>query len=213
MLADMDPHQETARTWNKLAALYQEKFMDLDIYNESYDFFCAGISKKGAKILDVGCGPGNISRYLLRQRPDFHVLGIDTAPNMIELARKNVPQANFEVMNAQDMPRLNQMFDGIVAGFCVPYLALAECAQFITDCSSLLQSDGLLYLSFVEGDSTDSGFKTGSTGDRVYFHFHELQWMMLELKKQNLKIVNIMKVNYGKDESKPDVHTIVIAQK
>lgn len=31
------PYQETFETWNKIAGLYEEKFMDLDLYNQSYD--------------------------------------------------------------------------------------------------------------------------------------------------------------------------------
>ena len=84
----MDKYEETFETWDKVAYLYQEKFMDLDLYNETYDFICNSILKDNARILDVGCGPGNITKYLLSKRPDFDILGIDISPNMID--RKSV---------------------------------------------------------------------------------------------------------------------------
>ena len=36
----MDKYQQTFETWNKIATIYQDKFMDLKLYDESYDFFC-----------------------------------------------------------------------------------------------------------------------------------------------------------------------------
>jgi len=87
----MDNYKETFETWNKLASLYQDKFMDLDLYNDSYDFICKSIAKEKATILEIGCGPGNITKYLLSKRPDFDFYGIDIAHHMSELARINNP--------------------------------------------------------------------------------------------------------------------------
>jgi trans-aconitate methyltransferase len=84
----MDKYQETFETWNKLASLYEERFMELDLYNVSYDFICDSIEKVNAKVLEIGCGPGNITRYLLAKRPDFDIFGIDIAPNMIKKKKK-----------------------------------------------------------------------------------------------------------------------------
>ena len=97
----MNPQEETIETWNHIAKLYQEKFMDLALYNDSYDYFCRALDKPQAKILEIGCGPGNITKYLLFKRPDFEILGIDVAPNMISLAQQNIPAAHFEVMDAR----------------------------------------------------------------------------------------------------------------
>ena len=85
----MDRYKEPFETWNKVASLYQVKFMGLNLYNDTYDFICNLITKDNAKILEIGCGPGNITKYLLSKRPDFDIFGIDIAPNMIELAKKN----------------------------------------------------------------------------------------------------------------------------
>lgn len=35
----MNNNQETYQTWNKVAKLYEEKFMDLALYDQSYDLF------------------------------------------------------------------------------------------------------------------------------------------------------------------------------
>ena len=97
----MDRYKETYETWNKVASLYQDKFMDLDLYNSTYDYICETIPKEKARLLDVGCGPGNITRYLLSKRPDFDIFGIDIAPNMVALAKKNNPSAGFAIMDSR----------------------------------------------------------------------------------------------------------------
>ena len=67
----MDTYQETFDTQNKVAKLYQDMFMNLDLYNDSYDTFCDQVKIKNATILEIGCGPENITKYLLKKRLDF----------------------------------------------------------------------------------------------------------------------------------------------
>jgi ubiquinone/menaquinone biosynthesis C-methylase UbiE len=90
---------ETFNTWNKIATLYQNKFMDLDLYNETYDFICALLNKPNSKILEIGCGPGNITKYLLSKQPSFDIFGIDIAPNMIELAKRYSDEGAPKLLN------------------------------------------------------------------------------------------------------------------
>jgi ubiquinone/menaquinone biosynthesis C-methylase UbiE len=66
----VDPYQETFNTWDKIAKLYHEQFMDLEYYNESYDLFCNLIKNKQQQILELACGPGNISKHILKQLPN-----------------------------------------------------------------------------------------------------------------------------------------------
>ncbi len=113
----MDKYKETFNTWNNVAALYQDKFMNLDLYNETYDYICNFIKNKKAKLLDVGCGPGNITKYLLSKKSDFDIFGIDISPKMIELAKINNPLANFEVMDGRFIKNLKTKYDGIIVDF------------------------------------------------------------------------------------------------
>jgi 2-polyprenyl-3-methyl-5-hydroxy-6-metoxy-1,4-benzoquinol methylase len=209
----MNPHQETLNTWNKVAQLYQEKFMDLEMYNKSYALFCAGIEKSKASILEIGCGPGNITKQLLKLRNNFSIYGIDFSETMIALAQKNNPTATFEVMDARDILKLNKTFDGIIAGFCLPYLSIEESNQLILDASTLLNKNGILYLSFVEGDPAQSGFQAASTGDRTYFYYHELIVLTKGIMDAGFDTPQVLHVNYGDANSKQEVHTILIANK
>ena len=209
----MDTYKETFETWNKVAQLYQEKFMDLDLYDDTYDAFCNHLQVQNPAILEIGCGPGNITRYLLNTRPDLRMEGIDISPNMIAVAKVNNPTADFKVMDCREIDKLQRKFDGIVSGFCLPYLSASDSSKMLKDCATLLNSNGTLYISFVEGNYQDSGFKAGSTGDRTYFYFHTLSWLLNELKNNNFKITKLFNKHYNNTTGIPEMHTILIAFK
>jgi len=77
----------------------------------------------GARILDVGCGPGWLSEFLARC--GYEVTGIDISEDMVEIARERVaaidgpigetaePRAEFHAMPVQDMPWENR-FDAAI---------------------------------------------------------------------------------------------------
>ena len=190
----MDRYKETFETWNKVATIYQEKFMSLDLYNETYNFICNSIIKDNAKLLEIGCGPGNISKYLLTQRPDFNIYGIDIAPNMIELAQKNNPNANYSIMDTRNISEFKTKFDGIICGFCLPYLSYNDSVKLISDSYNLLNDYGIIYISFVEGDPNNSGYQFGSSGDRTYFYYHNLDQLKKQLIQSKFEELKVFKV-------------------
>lgn len=209
----MDKYQETFDTWNKIAHIYRDRFMDLDLYNETYDCFCELVPAKGAGILEIGCGPGNITRYLLGKRPDFDMTGIDVAPDMLELARQHNPSARFLAMDCRDLRQLDARYDGIVCGFCIPYISQEDITTLFRDCHELLSADGLLYLSFVEGDPEASGYQTGSSGLRLFFYYHTRDHIMQELDRNNFVPVRQFDVPYPKSDTTYETHTVMIFRK
>ena len=48
-------------------------------------------------VVDLGCGPGNLTGLLAQRWPDAEVIGLDSSPEMIEKARADVPGVRFEV--------------------------------------------------------------------------------------------------------------------
>ena len=50
-----------------------------------------------ARVLDIGCGVGDLYKYLLRRRIPVNYTGFDILPEMVAHARKRYPEAQFEV--------------------------------------------------------------------------------------------------------------------
>ena len=181
----MDKTKIAVEIFNRRALDYQTKFLDFDLYNDSFDLFCKHLPKKEARVLDVACGPGNISRYLLKQKPDLKVLGIDLSRNMIELARINNPTAEYKIMDCRMISTLNEKFDGLMCGFCFPYLSKEEAKDLIKNAALLLNTGGLLYISTMEDAYANSGFqKSSDRKDEMYIHYHQADYLEETLEKK-----------------------------
>ena len=82
--------------------------------------------KKGARILDLGCGTGLTSVNLLQR--GFIVVGIDVSEGMLDLARKNCKQfglecnATFQLGNAEQLDLQDDSFDAVIAMGLIEYL-------------------------------------------------------------------------------------------
>src|SRR5215471_14256753 len=155
----MDHSALSASVFDKLADRYREKFMDLTMYDDSYRVFCELLRPGRARVLDAACGPGNVSRYLMAQRAELALLGIDLAPRMVELARAAVPSVQFAVHDFRNLADLKDRFDGIICAFGLPYLLQEEAVAFIRAAYKALEPDGMFYLSTMLGRSEDSGFE------------------------------------------------------
>ncbi|MGB5435013.1 MAG: class I SAM-dependent methyltransferase [Maribacter sp.] len=206
-------YQETFKTWNKIAQQYEDSFMDLELYNDTYDIFCGSIHKKNASLLEIGCGPGNITKYISTRNPSYKIHAIDVSKKMIELARKNNPNTDFEVMDCRNLTDLQKIVDGVICGFTIPYISKSDCTKLFYNCCNLLKENGMFYVSFVAGHYKNSGFIKGSAGDRVYFHFHELERIKEELEKNSLSTIHLIDKEYQKLDGTTEVHTIIIARK
>ena len=210
----MDHYKHTVQTWDKLASAYQDRFMDLDLYDDTYDRFCTLLEKQGASIFEIGCGPGNITRYLLNKRPDFKIKATDVAPSMLTLAKKNNPAVEVALMDCREIDQVKETYDGIVCGFCMPYLSKEDSLKFIKNCAGLLLTDGVLYFSAIEGDYKASDYESSSDGQyKVFVYYHEAHYLKQGLEENDFTLVDFVRKQYTKADGTATVHMIFIARK
>lgn len=189
-------YQNIIQIYNAVAQKYQDKFANDTVYNHSYDLLLKHMEPIHKNVLDVACGFGKITNYLLNHNPKLSVLGVDAAENMVALAKQNNPNASFKVMDCREINSLQQSFDVIIFGFCFPYLTKEDVLKLIEEASILLNSNGLLYISTMIGDyEKDSRITTSSDGkNSMFIHYHEPSYLIEALEKQKLKILE----NYTK---------------
>lgn len=206
-------YQITFDTWNEIAFLYQEHFMQFSLYNKSYDDFCALLKPQQNSILELGCGPGNITSYLLQKRPDLQLVGIDIAPNMIQLAQANNPNATFHVLDIRHLKTVEQSFDSIIAGFCFPYLSPKDLIKVFQDCAEILPEEAYFYFSFVPGNPNLSGFIEGSSGHKSYFYFYEISFFEELIKQNHFAVCKKYLFEYSGKNNQIEQHCVYIIQK
>lgn len=209
----MDKTALAVSVFDRNAHSYEGKYMDVSLYADILDLFCKGINKQDATILELACGPGNITQYLLQKRPDFQVLGTDLAPNMIELARKNNPSAVFSIMDCRDINKLTAKYDGIVAGFCLPYLSKDDAIQLIYSAAERLSSGGMLYLSTMEDSYSRSRLHTSAAGDQLYIFYHEDGYLRKAIENKGMKIIDVQHKHYLSQNGADTDDLIILARK
>lgn len=211
----MDKTKIAIEVFDKYAKQYQEKYMETDLYKDTFDLFCDSIKKENADILEIACGPGNITKYLLKKRPDFKILGIDLSSKMIELAKINNPTAEFHLMDCREIGQIDKTYDAIMCGFCLPYLSKEESLNLIRDASGLLKSNGIFYLSTMEGDYGKSGLKGPSSEgeDEIYIHYHQADYLTSALNKNGFEVLDLRRKSHPDQTEKYPKDLLIIAKK
>lgn len=201
--------------FNENAEAYNKMFGDQKLYADSFNKFLQLLSPESPQILELGCGPGNIAAHLFKQNSKLNYLGTDLAEKMLEVARRHNPLAKFELLDCRDVKSLNQNFDGVICGFCFPYIDQEAVAQLIKDIHQSLNPKGLIYISTMEGEYESSGYKASSSGKgpKAYIHYYPQSFLVAELEKNGFKL------HYNKIQEFPFENTsatqdlILIAQK
>lgn len=67
----------------------------------------------GTRVLDFGCGKGDLLQFLMERGIETDYTGVDINENLISLARRKFPGADFRVLDL-DRTELNEEFDYIL---------------------------------------------------------------------------------------------------
>jgi cyclopropane fatty-acyl-phospholipid synthase-like methyltransferase len=94
----------------------------------------------GARILDIGCGPGTLVPYL----PQSGYLGFDLSSEYIEVARRRFPKARFVCERVSRFSVSQQSFDVVIAIGIIHHLDDAEATQLFQIAYEALRFGGKL---------------------------------------------------------------------
>ena len=102
---------------------------------------------EGCSILDLGCGNGRFFQYLLDKKITADYTGLDFSGNMVNIARKRFPQADFYHLDMTDY-QLGKRFDRIVAIASFHHIPTKRLRNIALDhIRRHLKDDGLLIIS------------------------------------------------------------------
>lgn len=148
-----DPRAEPLRAgYAPVARAYREALLD-ELAGKPLDrAFLAAFAERcaGRPILEVGCGPGQVARFLAGQGAD--VEGSDLSPEMIAEARDAHPGLRFTVADMQALPHPTASLGGVVAFYAIVHRGPDELAAPLAEWRRVLAPGGLLALAFHLGD-------------------------------------------------------------
>ena len=104
----------------------------------------------GARVLDMGCGPGHESIKLAKT--GVETVGIDYSKMCIKIARERCPECRFEVMDFLDLNIEFGKFDGVFFSGSLPHIRPQDIQRVFRNIRSILLDKGYLEIITVEGE-------------------------------------------------------------
>jgi ubiquinone/menaquinone biosynthesis C-methylase UbiE len=122
------------------------------------------ITGPGGTVLDVGCGTGvPVMKYLIDE--GNQTVGVDGSSRMLEIARKNLPGAEFYQCDMRELA-LHKTFDAIIAWHSFFHLPFADQPAMFPLFRKHLKNGGVLL--FTSGK--EQGEAWGMNGGENLFH-------------------------------------------
>ena len=204
--------QVSVATFDKLADQYAAKYFDLRLYDRYLERFSRCIDSRGASVLDVACGPGNVSAYLARVRPDLKLLGIDLAEGMLRQARLRVPGVEFLQKDCRRIDEIGCVFDAAAFAFGLSYLTDSDAERFFGSLNAALTDSATFYLSTITGDPSGSGFEVSGSGDRVYIEYRSVSDVTTMVERAGYRI-DFMEVLQSPDNASKVTQDLILIGK
>ena len=108
-------------------------------------------SDEPIKVLDVGCGPGELMEQLGSTMENIELTGIDFSKMMLEISRMKNKKATHIKMDVAELNNLKDKFNVIVCTHSLPYYEEPE--KVMKDLYGLLEDNGKIYMGFASGNN------------------------------------------------------------
>lgn len=154
-MASTPPHwgAGVVPSYDAIAEQYAAQYFDeLDgkpFDREVLDRFATGVRGRG-RVCDLGCGPGQIARYLAGRGVD--AFGIDASASMVATARRLNPKLDFRQGDFFALALADGALAGVAAFYCLIHCARAELGRAIAEIHRVLMPGGRFLMAVHAGE-------------------------------------------------------------
>jgi SAM-dependent methyltransferase len=145
--------ENTMTSYDRVAKEYAERFKnemdDKPFDRDCLDRLAREVGDLGP-ICDLGCGPGQIARYLHRQ--GVKTLGIDLSPKMVAEAQRLNPEIHFHQGDMLSLPDADNSWGGIAAFYCIIHIPREQVLDALGEMKRVLKPGGILLVTFHIGE-------------------------------------------------------------
>ncbi|WP_371580110.1 class I SAM-dependent methyltransferase [Streptomyces sp. NBC_01314] len=148
-----DQRPPAAVLFDALGPVYEKAFAHAPAHLSTLEWLIERLPP-AARTLDVGSGTGRPTAAALIAA-GHSVLGVDVSPVMVELAARQVPEAEFRCGDIRELPLEAESFDGVCAFFSLLQMTRAEQSALTRRLALALRPGGHLVLATVPADVED----------------------------------------------------------
>jgi len=175
----------TQASYDKVAAQYAVQYLpELEhkpLERELLDRFAVLVKEIGGRACDLGCGPGQVARYLHGR--GVEVFGIDLSPGMVKQAQQANPGIHFQQGDMRALALPDDSLAGIAAFYSLIHIPREEVTSVLKELSRVLRLGGVLLLSFHIGDEVlhlDEWWGKPVCVDFTFFERAEMERYLLD---------------------------------
>ena len=161
--------QKSLEYWDNVHKDYDRATIKVDDWLEKFDDIIMGTQKP---ILDLGCGGGNDTLYLISKGKQ--VISCDQSPSAINNIRKNFPEVyDAKCFNMLDgLPFEDEAFDVVIADLCLHYFLKTDTEKILNDIRRILTPGGHLILRV---NSINDVLHGAGQGPEIEHHVFEME--------------------------------------
>lgn len=143
-------------------------------------------SAGGGRLIEIGCGPGQVSRFLRDQGAT--ISGVDLSPAMVEQARRFNPDIPFAIGDMTALALENGSIGAIVAFYAIVNLAAEMRQTAFREMARVLTPGGHLLLSFHIGDEVINPKEMWGKPVKMSFYMLDPEMIRAELEREGFAI-------------------------
>lgn len=114
----------------------------------SIEKFCTLLPPQGVMV-DIGCGSGRDAQIFSEK--GLKVLGVDFCSNLLEIARKTAPLAQFQLLDIEETSLPTATFDGAWASSSLSHISKTMFPQVLKNIYKSLKDKGYFYINMKKG--------------------------------------------------------------
>jgi ubiquinone/menaquinone biosynthesis C-methylase UbiE len=168
----------------------------------------------GETVLELGCGPGEVSGYL--SRLGVRCLATDLSSQMVAQGKRLFPPVQFEVQDFFHLRYADASFPAVVAFYAIVNLTLDEVRAMLAEAQRVLNPGGVLLFTFhvfEKDERTDVEHFFNPQGGPLTFYYFKVEEIKALVEDLGFQVVDILTRYPYKDVEYQSKRAYVIVRK
>jgi SAM-dependent methyltransferase len=180
--------------YNKTAQAYAGKFID-ELSHKHLDKILlrsfAAENKNNGTTIDLGCGPGQTTRFLY-DCGITDIIGTDISPAMMEVAKQINPVIAFEVADMLQLHYANRSFGSAIAFYSIVHFEYEQVKAAFKEVKRILKPVGQFLFSFHIGEEIVHLDNFLEQPVNIDFHFFDTAKIIALLAEAGFEPVDVI---------------------